>query len=167
MVVAGRARLPLGEALRGGPGRRGDQVRAGRAMSLDDVVSAVAALDDAGLGGFRDALVAGCPLGGPGPADPRQDPTFAGLLAVVGGNLPDAEALAQAVEAAADGVPAFLAPADDAERDALAATLAGWRRWYRADVSPDASPSWVPGRLEYAFDVTPGGDGRRTLKAPA
>ncbi|HTJ74976.1 MAG TPA: hypothetical protein VL337_06390 [Acidimicrobiales bacterium] len=128
---------------------------------------ALAALDDAGLGGFRDALVAGCPLGGPGPADPRQDPTFAGLLAVVGGNLPDAEALAQAVEAAADGVPAFLAPADDAERDALAATLAGWRRWYRPDVAPDASSSWVPGRLEYAFDVTPGGDGRRTLKAPA
>ncbi len=127
----------------------------------------LAALDDGGLSVLKAAVVAECPLDG-NPSEPN-DASFARLMLVLGGRMPDGERLCTAFEAAA-GLPPWLTPADAAGRDALLEIVSGWTAWYRAEVSPGTAAgadSWIDGRLEYRFSVasrTAGGE--VVLRAP-
>lgn len=155
------------------PGAGGASLRA----RADAGSAFLAALDDVGLGTLRATVLAQAALPAaadpPAPPDPA-DPAHARLTRVLGGRLPDGEAVAAAVEAAlaaGDGRPAWLPAADDAEAAALDGVCADWLAWYRAEVAPapqaPAPDSWVDGHLEYGFDVSvaaPGGE--LTLTAP-
>jgi hypothetical protein len=127
-----------------GPGLR--QLAEAGAQLFDD-------LDDAGVSGVRDALLAACPLTFKGVPDPF-DTQAARLLALLGGRVPDAERAASDLEAAGGGAPPWLAGADDGAAALVACTT--WLAWYRGSVAPlrDAdADSWVDERLEYRFGV--------------
>lgn len=156
---------PLVEAepiLDGAPGLRA-RAEAGAAL--------LAALDDAGLGAHRAAVLAACPLdldpaGDPDGANAALDPEWRHLERLLRGRpMADAEAAARAFEAAA-GLPPWLAPADAAEAAALGEALDEWRRWYRADIAPapGGDDSWIGDRLEYRFRAAAGDRG---FAAPA
>jgi hypothetical protein len=142
-----------------GPGLR-QRGEAG-AQLLDD-------LDDAGVSGVRDALVAACPLALGGAPDrfDRQAPRLETLL---GGRLPDGERAARDLEAAGGGAPVWLGGANDGAAALAAATA--WLSWYRTSVAPIRNPdadSWIDDRLEYRFSVRldrPNDD--VTLRAPS
>jgi len=146
-----------------GPGLRG-RAEAGAAL--------LAALDDAGLGAHRATLASTCPLDVepehyPDGADAALDPAWERLQRLLSGHaFTDAELVARAFEDAAGDLPAFLVPADDAERTALLDTVEAWRSWYRAEVSPPpgGDDAWVGDRLEHAFRI---GAGAVTFDAPA
>jgi hypothetical protein len=145
-------------AVAAGPGLRA-RAEAGAAF--------LAALDDAGLSAFKDAVIAQCPLGGIAP-DPN-DSSLVRLLLVLGGRMPDAERLCAALEDAG-GLPAWLTPANPADQNTLLDIVSAWTTWYRADVSPSAgapTDSWIDGRLEYRFSVaTRTAAGEVVLHAP-
>lgn len=130
------------------------------------------ALEDAGLGGFRAVLAAECPLDTdpvhhPGGTHADLDPAWLRLVRLLGGRgLTDGELVAAALEAAAPGLPAWLVPGDDDERDRLADVLGPWLTWYRQEVSspPAGTDAWFASRFEYRFAV---GAGDRTYAAPA
>jgi hypothetical protein len=146
----------------------------------------LAALDDADLAAHRAALCAACPLDldpahHPGGERAALDPAWLRLVRLLGGHeMADGELLAAALEAAAPGLPPWLMPADDAERDALLGVLLPWHDWYRAEVSPQpgGNDAWVGDRLEYRFRISasapppppPGGpatEQTQVLHAPA
>ncbi|RYF48987.1 MAG: hypothetical protein EOO27_34460 [Comamonadaceae bacterium] len=70
------------------------------------------------------------------------------------------------MEDTADGLPVWLIPADNNERDALLTVIAAWAQWYRSEVSPlpGGDDAWVGARFEYRFRV---GAGEIVLNAPA
>ncbi|MBX5460698.1 MAG: hypothetical protein IRZ28_06350 [Steroidobacteraceae bacterium] len=148
--------------LPGGPGLRA-RAEAGAAL--------LAALDEAGLSAHRPAFVANCPLDvnpahHPDGAHAALDPEWLRLVRLLGDRgLADGERICEALEAAAD-LPAWLVPADAAERDALRAVLDPWRAWYRAEISPPpgGDDAWVGQRLEYHFRAAAGA---RVFDAPA
>jgi len=131
----------------------------------------LAALDDAGLGGHRAALVDRCPLDldashHPDGAHAALDPQWLRLVRLLGGRgMADAELICRAVEDAG-GLPPWLVPAGPAEGDALLAVIEAWVTWYRAEVSPPigGDDAWVGERLEHRFRV---GAGATVLDAPA
>ncbi len=107
----------------------------------------VGVLGAAGQSDLLALFVDHSPLTTPVPADPF-DAAAPRLMSLVGGRLPDAESVAQALEAAAPDLPPWLPP-----DPALASALGDWLAFYRAEVAPPpvADESWVPDRLEYAF----------------
>jgi hypothetical protein len=127
-----------------GPGLR-QRAEAG-AQLLDD-------LDDAGVVGVRDAIVAALPLtlvGAPDTFD-KQAPR---LQSVLEKRVPDGELAARDLEAAGGAAPAWLAGANDPAAALDAATA--WLAWYRGAVAPVRDPdtdSWIDERLEYRFGV--------------
>ncbi len=127
----------------------------------------LAALEDAGLSSFKAAVLAQCPIDG-NPPDPN-DPSLARLALVLSGRMPDAEALCVAFEAAG-GLPAWVTPANPADRDVLLQIVSEWTAWYRAEVSPpatDVADSWIGPRLEYRFSVASRASaGEVVLRAP-
>lgn len=145
-----------------GPGLRA-RAEAGAAL--------LAALDDAGLGAHRAAVLAKCPLDLDPAADPdganaALDPEWGRLARLLRGRpMADAEAAARAFEAAG-GLPPWLAPADAAEAAALGEAIDAWRLWYRAEIAPPpgGDDAWVGDRLEYRFRVAAGDRG---FAAPA
>lgn len=156
-------REPVAAAGTGDPGLR---PRAEAASAL------LAALDDAGLGAHRAAFVAACPLDLDPAAHPdgehaALDPAWVRLTRLLDGRgMADGELVATAAEAAAPDLPPWLAPADDAERDALLAAIGTWLAWYRAELSPPpgGEDAWVGDRLEHRFRI---GAGERVFDAPA
>jgi hypothetical protein len=148
--------------LSGGPGLRA-RAEAGAAL--------LAALNEAGLSAHRAAFVTNCaldvnPAHHPDGAHAELDPEWLRLVRLLGDRgLADGERICEALEAAAD-LPAWLIPANAAERDALRAVLDPWRAWYRAEVSPlpGGDDAWVGQRLEYHFRAAAG---PRVFDAPA
>jgi hypothetical protein len=146
-----------------GPGLR---ARAEGAAAL------LAALDDAGLQTHRAKVAEQCPLDlvatdHPDGEHAALDPAWERLEPLLRGRgMADGELLCAAVEAAAGGLPPWLAPADDDERDTLVGLLSPWAAWYRAEVSPPpgGEDAWVGERLEYRFRA---GVGETALDAPA
>jgi hypothetical protein len=94
------------------------------------------------------------------------DSSAPGLLAVLGGRLPDAELVATA--AAADlpaSLPEWVVGAPDITV-ALAA-VNRWYDWYRGQIAPHPDPAmdcWIDERLEYRFGLTVGS---QTFRAPS
>jgi hypothetical protein len=80
--------------------------------------------------------------------------------------MPDGLRAAEAVEAAAPGLPPWLAGAPTALLDGVA----GWLRWFRENVAPSGvreDDCWIPERLEYRFAVETGAPAHSTvLRAP-
>lgn len=111
----------------------------------------------------QTALLAEFPLALPW-IDPF-DTAAAGLLAVVGGRLPDGEAAAaSAAGSLPDALPAWVVDAAS-PADALAA-VNDWYGWYRgiAPLPEPATDSWIDERLEYRFGLTVGA---AEFRAPA
>ena len=131
----------------------------------------LSALDDAGLGGHRDAIVEHCPLDvqpldHPDGEHVDLDPQWLRLVRLLGGRgMADGERICRAFEDAG-GLPPWLVPADAGERDGLLKEITPWTTWYRAEVSPPVGGDdcWVGERLEYRFRV---GAGVNVLDAPA
>jgi hypothetical protein len=149
-----------------GPRDPGLRPRAEAASGLLD------ALDDAGLGGHRNAFAANCPLDVDQPVDhpdgahAQLDPDWVRLRRLLGGRgMADGELIAEAFETSAPALPPWLVPADDAERDALLGVVQAWLKWYRDEVSPPAGgdDAWVGERLEHRFRIGAGG---RAFDAP-
>jgi hypothetical protein len=95
------------------------------------------------------------------------DPAWQRLERLLGNRgLADGELVAAELESAAPDLPAWLVPADDAERDALRAVLDPWSAWYRAEVSPlpGGTDAWLGSRFEHRFRI---GTEGRTFVAPA
>ena len=144
---------------------------AGLRPRAEAAVALLAALDDAGLGIHRAAVVDHCPLdldplNHPDGVHAALDPQWLRLARLLGSRgMADAELICQEVEAA-QGLPAWLVPADPAEGDALLAVIEEWVAWYRADVSPlpGGDDAWIGERLEYRFRI---GAGSTVLVAPA
>jgi hypothetical protein len=143
------------------PDTRGPGVRA----RIEAASVLMASLGDADLTPHRDAFVAQCAmnfedaLAHPDGEHAVLDPEWARLRRLLGARATaDAERIAVALEGAAPGLPAWLVPADDADRDALSEVLAAWLAWYRSEVSPlpGGGDCWVDARLEYAFRVAVG-----------
>jgi hypothetical protein len=114
-------------------------------------------------------LLADCPLSLPW-TDPH-DRTAPGLLAVLGGRVPDGEAAATqagpGLAAAPPQPPPWLAAVPAADAQAALAALADWYGWYRGQVVPPPEPgagSWIDERLEYRFGLVAGS---QTFQAPA
>jgi len=154
------------EPVPAGPANPGARAR------IESAAVLLAALDDLGLGAPRAAVIAQCPMvfdsdAKPAPGDARFDPRWLRLRRLLEGRpVADSEALALALEAAAPALPAWLVPANDAERDALLGICAPWLEWYRAEVSPlpGGHDCWVDRRLEYSFMI---GVGDQTFTAPS
>ena len=139
---------------------------------IEAAAALLAALDDATLGAHRAAFAHNCPLD----LDPSHhpdgehadlDPNWARLTRLLSTRgIADGELIAQALEAAAPGLPPWLPAADQAERDALLALTVPWLTWYRDEVSPapGGEDAWLGERLEYRFRVAAGDT---VLKAPA
>jgi hypothetical protein len=142
------------------PGTQGPGLRA----RAEAAAVLLAALDDAGLAGYRETFAANCPLDldpahHPDGGHAATDPSWVRLTRLLNGRgLADAELICDAVEG---GRPPWLP--DDA---ALTDVLAPWVRWYRAEVSPEpgGDDAWVGERLEYRFRI---GAGATVLDAPA
>ncbi|MEO7085891.1 MAG: hypothetical protein ABI442_17450, partial [Gemmatimonadaceae bacterium] len=107
-----------------GPGLR-QRAEAGRQL-IDD-------LEDAGVSGVADALLAACVLALNGAPDPF-DVVGPRLQSLLTGGVPDAELAARDLEAAPAAAPAWLAAAND-PAGALTAVTA-WLEWYRRSVAP-------------------------------
>lgn len=94
------------------------------------------------------------------------DRSAPGLLAVLGGRVPDAELAA--ASAAADlpaSLPLWVVAAPDA--GAALAAVNDWYGWYRRQIAPDPDPAtecWIDDRLEYRFGLSVG---PQTFRAPA
>ncbi len=126
----------------------------------------LAAVDEAGLGAHREALVQSCALDLTPGTHADLDVAWGRMVRLLGGRgLADAEALAVAFEDAAPDLPPWLVPADDAESTALHAVIDPWVEWYRTEVSPLAggTDAWVGNRFEYHFRI---GAGEQVLAAP-
>jgi hypothetical protein len=118
-------------------------------------------------GSVLTALLAACPLKLPW-ADPH-DTAAAGLLALLAGRVPDAQAAAMQAAAGLAAVPPALPPwlAGVPDPAAALAALAGWLSWYRGHVAAEPDPDsdcWIDERLEYRFGLVAG---THTLRAPA
>jgi hypothetical protein len=117
----------------------------------------LAMLADAGAdGAVRAAVLAACPLPeGIEAADPH-DLAAGPLARLLRDRLPDGDAIARALDAAAaaGSRPPWL-PAG------AAGAAAAWRAWYRGVAEPDC---WIEPRLEYSFDLAAG---PHELTAPA
>ncbi|MFT3924529.1 MAG: hypothetical protein QM778_18465 [Myxococcales bacterium] len=130
----------------------------------------LAALDDAGLGSFRKAIVQHCPLDlnpidHPDGAHADLDPTWLRLVRLLRNReVADAELVCEAIEAAG-GLPPWLMPANATQKQELGDAIAGWMAWYRAEVSPlpGGTDAFVGERLEYRFRIGAGND---VLAAP-
>ena len=98
-------------------------------------------------------------------ADPF-DRSAPGLLAILGGRVPDAEQAA--VSAAADlpaSLPAWVLEAPDP--GAALAAVNDWYAWYRGHIAPEPAPAsdcWIDERLEYRFGLSVGA---QTFRAPS
>jgi hypothetical protein len=141
-----------------GPGLR-QRAEAGNALLV--------ALEDAGFDRFRQDVLDNCVL--PSVSPSADDAAFDRLALMFEGRLPDAELVAKATEAGG-GIPAWIVPNDDVERQSLADLFGLWLGWYRAEVQPlpvDAPDSWTARRLEYRFSIgAPSSRGPLTLAAP-
>jgi hypothetical protein len=134
----------------------------------------VADLADAGVdvgpgSAVLGSLLAACPLAQPW-VD-LNDKVVAGLMAVLGGRVPDGElAATQAapgLAAAPPQPPPWLVAAAPAVAAAALAALVDWMTWYRGQVAPVPDPAadcWVDERLEYRFGLEAGS---HTFTAPA
>jgi hypothetical protein len=141
-------------------GGRGPGLRA----RVEAAAALLAAVDDAGLGAHRAAFAENCPLD----VDPSDhpdgehaalDPAWERLTRLLeNGVSADGELIAEAIEAAAPGLPPWLPAADDAERDTLLAVTTPWLSWYRDEVSPrpGGDDAWFGERLEYRFRAAAG-----------
>lgn len=94
------------------------------------------------------------------------DRSAPGLLAVLGGRLPDAEL---AAASAAGDLPATLPAWVIGAPDPVAALAAvnDWYSWYRGQLAPQPDPAqdcWVDERLEYQFELTVGA---QSFRAPS
>ena len=143
------------------PNARGPGARA----RIEAASVLIASLGDADLTAYRDAFVGNCAmdfenaLDHPDGEHAALDPEWARLRRLLGGRpTADGERIAVALENSAPALPAWLAPADDADRDALSKALDAWLAWYRSEVSPlpGGGDCWVDARLEYAFRVAVG-----------
>lgn len=100
---------------------------------------------------------------------PWNDPFDAagpGLLATLGGRLPDGEAAAVSAAGVLPGALPDWVVGAPTPADALTA-LNDWIGWYRSDIAPlpdPASDCWIDERLEYRFGLTVGA---AKLQAPA
>lgn len=164
--AAGPARpLPAGDLLEPsiereptptrGPGLR-DRAEAGAEL--------LAALTDAGVSNFS-ALLTACPLAAPW-ADPF-DLTAPGLVAVLGGRIPDGEAAATSAGPGLATVPPVAPSWLPGASDAVIAVLTDWYGWYRGQIAPEPDPTsdcWVDEALEYRFSLEVGD---QSFQAPA
>jgi hypothetical protein len=125
---------------------------------------------DVGLGSaVLGAVLAACPLSQPWPD--AHDTAAAGLLAVVGGRVPDGEAAATqaapGLAAAPPQPPPWLAGVPAAVATTALVAVAEWLAWYRGQVAPlpDAGADcWIDERLEYRFGLVAGS---RSFQSPA
>jgi hypothetical protein len=117
----------------------------------------LAALRDAGLAALTDAVLEHAAVQDAPSSDPH-DRSWAGLMLLLAGRAVDGRRLATALDSAAaepSGLPAWLRPADPADRAKVSEIVRGWLGWYRLlQPAPDpATDAWVGNRLEYRFSV--------------
>jgi hypothetical protein len=136
----------------------------------------LAMLADAGLDAVRVTALERCALdrdnrdGKPGDPDRWAERRLRKLF---GGRVPDAELLANEIDAGPPpGPPRWMsAGLSQAHAHALDGIVERWWEWYRGQVAPPADPSedsWVDERLEYRFRIGMAGrDGQAVLDAPA
>ncbi|MFD2093352.1 hypothetical protein [Blastococcus deserti] len=105
-------------------------------------------LEQEGAGDLADAYRREYPLNAARPRSAATRP----FLAVAARGVPDGVALAAAITAAGDGVPAH-PPVSGAAAQAVARAVPAYLSWYRALAGPSTPSAWRPERLEYQLSV--------------
>jgi len=150
-----------------------DEHDPGLRARVEMAAALMAWLDDEQLGKFQAAFAENCELvfadtpASPSGESAGLDPEWERMKRLLDGRkLADAEQIAVAVESTQPGLPDWIVPVDQDERDAVAAVLSKWLSMYRQEVAPRSSSedSWVDERLEYSFGV---GAGVRAYTAPS